>query len=455
MSVITSAKIALDTRFNVHPDEYVHADAFCYFERHWWPPELNSSEVVYSPQGWSRVYDGELVYLVYGRIARLIHPIVGPVLDAVQQSAWSERFASVREVRRVFLPLISGAHGCPFEYQVYRLLNVFLYAVTLLVLFLVGRKHALSAVIGLLLLSIPQVTYVYSYANSDAWGLSVSLLLFVFALTRRHRLVGSWWNLMGLGVLTGLVLLAKKPYWLLLPFVYVPLGWSLVREIKGRDDIRVREVAVSLAFLLATSLVVLAPFRIVYPLTQGSFGARAEEMREVRAREGWKPSDPTDVGYRLSSKGVPFRAVWADPYWINRSAESFYGLFGYMTVRSPQWVYFCAAAIALLCSLCTIGFAVRHWNQLPSITRILLILLPPIVALNVLASMYNSWTHDFQPQGRYLFPLLLPLALLIGGTIEFEPRWLRTIRVLGILAMSILSLYVLWSVVLQDTGLRF
>lgn len=80
---------------------------------------------------------------------------------------------------------------------------------------------------------------------------------------------------------------------------------------------------------------------------------------------------------------------------------------------------------------------------------------PPTIALNVLASMHNSWTQWIQTQGRYLFPLLLPLALLMGGTIEFEPRWLRTSRLLGMLVSFVLSLYVLWFVVLQDTGLLF
>lgn len=42
--------------------------------------------------------------------------------------------------------------------------------------------------LGLTLLCLPQVLYVYSYANSDAWGLSLSLALLGLALTQRRLL---------------------------------------------------------------------------------------------------------------------------------------------------------------------------------------------------------------------------------------------------------------------------
>ena len=455
LTLITSAKIALDTPFNVHPDEFAHADVFCYFARHWWPPDLNSPDVVYGPQGWNRVYAGEIVYLVYGSIARVIQPVLDFITETGLQPGWPKPWDSGRYVSRAFLPLISRATGCRSGFEVYRLFNVMLYAITLGVLYHVGRKQTWFAVIGLLLMSIPQVTYVYSYANSDAWALSWSLFLFVFALNRRRSFIGSWGNLVGLGVLTGLVLLAKKPFWALLLFVYVPLGWSLVTEMRERDDLRLRDIASSLAILLATCLFVIAPMKIVYPLSQGDYGAGVAQMREARAMEGWKPSNPTRPGYRLASRGVPFREMLTDLPWLIRSAESFYGLFGYMTLRSPQWVYGCAAIIALLCSLCTIGFVIRYPNKVPGITKVLLILIPPTVALSVLASMHNSWIQWIQAQGRYLFPLLIPLALLMGGTIDFEPRWLRTGRLLCMLILFLLSMYVLWFVVLQDTGLLF
>jgi hypothetical protein len=78
----------------------------------------------------------------------------------------------------------------------------------------------------------------------------------------------------------------------------------------------------------------------------------------------------------------------------------------------------------------------------------MLLFAPACALLPVLASLYNSWTFDYQPQGRYLFAALIPLALMWGGTYTFEPRWLRGTR-LGIGAVLYgLSLSVVWLTIL-------
>lgn len=72
VAVTIAALIAIGTYYGVHPDEGYHVDAFHYFEDHWWPPELGSDDVVYQYDGWSRVYAGEIVYLVLGKLSRAV-----------------------------------------------------------------------------------------------------------------------------------------------------------------------------------------------------------------------------------------------------------------------------------------------------------------------------------------------------------------------------------------------
>ncbi len=67
---------------------------------------------------------------------------------------------------------------------------------------------------------------------------------------------------------------------------------------------------------------------------------------------------------------------------------------------------------------------------------------------------YNSWTYDLQPQGRYLFAAIIPLGLLFGGTINYEGRWVRTIRAAAWVLLSLLSLYVLWQFAVLNPALR-
>lgn len=201
-------QIAIFTRFNAHPDEGIHADAFCYFEGAWWPPELNDPALIYSPDGISRVYNGELVYLLFGQAAAVVRPALAPLIDAAQPQPAPAQV--ITNVRRTFFPLIGTAVSrCnPF---VYRILNVGLYLVTVGSLLAIRHSPPWPARIALLMLCVPQVAYLYAYANSDAWGLSLGIWLFVFVLAQRRRLLSSWLRLQALGLLVGLVLLAKSP----------------------------------------------------------------------------------------------------------------------------------------------------------------------------------------------------------------------------------------------------
>jgi len=54
------------------------------------------------------------------------------------------------------------------------------------------------------------------------------------------------------------------------------------------------------------------------------------------------------------------------------------------------------------------------------------------------ASVYHSWVVDFQPQGRYLFPLLPILGILCGWFVHcFRQR----IMFIGCITMYIMGLY--------------
>ena len=134
-AIALSGAIALKTRYGVHPDEVAHAHGFLYFEKHWWPPDVNSDDVVYSPQGWSRVYTRELVYIVYGRLGGL--------------------------VRQALQPKTLLGNGYLSLYT-YRFANVALFAVTLASLLFVRSKTIDPVVLGVTALAVPQVWYLYS-----------------------------------------------------------------------------------------------------------------------------------------------------------------------------------------------------------------------------------------------------------------------------------------------------
>ena len=132
VAVIVCSAIAWSTFSNAHPDEVVHIDAIQFFEQSWWPPDLNHEGLLYSEYGWSRVYTGEVVYLLYGKLSVLLQPIIAEQLE---------------------------------DYQRYQFFNIALFACTLAVLFFNRCRWIDLTAIGALLCAIPQVYYLYSYVK--------------------------------------------------------------------------------------------------------------------------------------------------------------------------------------------------------------------------------------------------------------------------------------------------
>ncbi len=204
-----------------------------------------------------------------------------------------------------------------------------------------------------------------------------------------------------------------------------------------------------LPLVLVITFLLILPQKIIYPLSQGDYAARILEMREQRARPDIRPSSTVDRGYLLRDKGIPFRQVWASPVWWRMSYQSFYGYFGYWNVQAPRFAYFAAPILLLLGIAFTYVDFMRRRTAYSTLTRILLVVAPLLSLAILFASLYYSWIFDFQPQGRYLLPALLPLALLVGGAVDDEPRGLRGARVLMWILLLVLSFYTQWQLVLR------
>lgn len=450
---ILSAAIAMQTSPNVHPDELIHGDAFCYFQNHAWPPPLNSDGLRYGPDGMSRVYNGEIVYWLWGRIGAAGAPAFAYLGAAAGQIANYFQPGPADSPFHAFLPLVAAPPFCLFDMRSYRLLNTALLAVTLAVLLYCGRRHLWPLLLAAIISCVPQVIYVYSYANSDAWGLSMSIFLFTFAVTKRRPLAAPAPALV-LGVLTGLVILSKQPFWVTLPFSYLWIaagsGWERLKQWTAAER---RTAARNALLLIVTVLVVVAPLKLIYPLSTPHYQQGVEQMREDKAVAGFRPSSLSYPGFRLASRGVPFSTVWRNAEWYQSSALSLYGKFGYMTVALPSLHYWAIGGLLLLFVALTYGYGVARWKLLANSVKLALCASPAFVAISVLASLYNSWTYDNQPQGRYLFPALIPLALMLSVTLPYEPRWSRLLRAGGWLAAAALCLFTLYHYVLTNTAL--
>jgi hypothetical protein len=105
--------------------------------------------------------------------------------------------------------------------------------------------------------------------------------------------------------------------------------------------------------------------------------------------------------------------------------DSFWGVFGWMGVFMPTWAY---AALGLASAGAAAGWLVvwrrarrgEHPEPLPSPRLVVL-----VTAIAITLSAYLAYNLSFvQHQGRYLFPALVPIALLFMQGIAELAAWL-------------------------------
>lgn len=129
------------------------------------------------------------------------------------------------------------------------------------------------------------------------------------------------------------------------------------------------------------------------------------------------PSHHPDTKITWQNQGYSFWQMLKESDFVDLSTLGFIGMYGPMAIPTALWVYrfykgLFAAGI-LLCILLQnkkyIGYDTLHYNR-PVLrifyhcNMVFCILMPCIL------SIYYSYTTDYQPQGRYLMPILIPFC---------------------------------------------
>ena len=425
------------THVSIHPDEEHHFSAMSYFDHHWLPPAVDDLEVrpSISDYGLSYLFDLDVVYPLAAKVT-------APLSDMLSSAPISAR-----------------------------LFNVGLWLALLL---MVARDRSLTPAFAVLLFS-PQIWYVFSYFNGDALPLFLGMSC-VALLIKRNGLSSfiTGEGKFGLdailfAVCIALLLLSKRNYLALVPglilwiairhlglrwselicallallllilaefasgipsfsdyqgnTIFAATGivalafslWSVFRRASVDQVVRIRLMKVFA--LVAVAVIVAAP-RVVWDVNINGFpgekNKRIEAVAETLAGGRYKPSafqhHESYPNLALASKGVGFSQLMFAPYhWIAFSAASAFGVYGYMNVFSPTTIYAFLHVLSVLAAGIVVLAIVRNTTEWEGKAACLCLALCVMI---VLSSILHSWAHDFQPQGRYLFPCLPMLALL-------------------------------------------
>jgi hypothetical protein len=373
--------MALWSRFNAHPDECLHFESAKYFVSHWWPPALDhpSVEPSFSHYGVSYLQNLDAAYFAMGKFMAVLPP-------------W---MMSRETAARLFNPLL------------FVLLAGWL-------LRRLGRSFAPA-----ILLMSPQIWYIFSYINDDGWALALSLLIIALLADERslvsryldaHKPVPVTGGVV-LGASLALLLMAKHNYYVLFAFVaLIVFCKCLVWSASALPRLLFRKTAV----------VIITAAALYLPLWLAQEKANRFQITRLKIEQAEKFAAPmfkasaisTDKGspqIAVREHGISFSGLLASSDWAYRTFQSFCGVYHWMSLPGPPFYYGIMAAL-YLSFLAAICLALRRlaWGDLVFCGASFLLALGLI-----LLSAYHSWVSDFQPQGRYLLPILPMLAFLL------------------------------------------
>jgi hypothetical protein len=413
--------MAFISGLDVHPDEWNgHIKAAVYYIDNWLPPAIDDPRIVNSISvfGISYLFHIDPFYFLAVKATKILS---GIVLD-------------------FYLRL--------------RLVNALLFF--LLVLVVVTQMKRLKWIVLFLVIS-PQVWYVSSYFNNDAFPLFIAMILatqvvdpesFLNRYLSSPTIGDRSGGVILVGILMGFLFCSKLNYRVFIAFLIFVGLWRALFEASVPQKILVLKKWI---FLFIVALLVYLP---IYGYDQYVNDFKKNEKiinainryaaPQFKISKVQKDFSSTLPGLRLKDKGISLQKMFLHSSdWRDLSFKSFFGLYGYMDLVSDEY-YYQVVTYVLGIFFVLVLYYMAFSLPVRDVIFILFVLL--FAGLVVGQSLYHSWINDYQPQGRYLFPIL---PMFMVGLARL-PNSFRT-RIIPLFSLVFFILGV-WSFLL--TGLK-
>lgn len=391
--------VSTTTQYNFGPDEVAHTRVAEFYHKHWIPPGVGDKRAVdtYSNYGFSYIDELDSAYFFAGKFTKLFGDPTLPY------------YANARKFQLVLFGLV-------------------------LCLLLATRY---GWILGALLAMVPQSWYIFSYFSSDAFYLTVSLFLAYQIASKdssfsrkflQNRL--AWRSLpytLGVSILLGILLLGKKNYYIFLVYLVGYVFWTILFYSDQKIDTLKKWLVVA-GIGLAIALPRIAQDFVLNGWDKSQ--KRLEYANQV-AQDNFKPKNyGTGKGVgniRIKDQGVRFFELITLHKWHHAKFESFFGVFGHMNLPMPR-EYYRNVGIFGTAFLLSLVLMALIWRRIP--IHLLLMGTIGVVFLAILVSLYHSWTADYQPQGRYLFPAIPILGMYLLTVKDRLPNFIFIIPVI-------------------------
>ncbi|MDO4439709.1 MAG: glycosyltransferase family 39 protein [Eubacteriales bacterium] len=279
---------------------------------------------------------------------------------------------------------------------------------------------------------IPQFIFLSTYVNNDIIAVAGSaMILYAWLLGMSEK-----WNLRSCTLLAvGIGVCALSYYnsygWILCS-IFIFFASELWQRRKKLSDKELWKWGIYISIVV---LVIISFFFIRNAvLYHGDFLGMSSltESSEMFAREDIKPSNrptPQNLGMGFGEMLRTTRYIGIN--WVEATFESFIAVFSYMTIFAPDWIYNVykfVLVLGVLGVLLSFLKKVRK-KEAESGTVILGINLLICLLIPIGLSMYYSYATDYQPQGRYCYPMLLALTCFISKGLEYLVLWIPSEKI--------------------------
>ena len=211
----------------------------------------------------------------------------------------------------------------------------------------------------------------------------------------------------------GLLFLLKNNYYPFIALFYVCLFWRILTSFDNLNSRAALLVRIIVFSVLALGLAGLRA-GMDYYVNGPDRDEKMLAMQEKTAGYLYKPSTPLQEKHGhlyKKARGIPLKSLIVKNRWFGKTFNTGFGTYGYFTIGAPALYYELARWFAAILLIYILGTVFIRGSTGDSMIAIAVVLLS--IAL-IGASLYHSWTMDFQAQGRYLFPILSMFGVLLG-----------------------------------------
>ena len=387
--IIIAMSFVIDQPFGSPPDEYNRYRIPQYIAENGTLPNGYDEAIRIPGYGFSYAFQPILPYIFQGWVMR----IVGLFTDSPEAFVYAARSVNF-------------------------LLGLIMAFLVLLLAKKWFQKACWQWLFAFLVTFLPQSIFIHTYVNTDSCCM-LSIVLMLYGLTRGLRDDFSWRSSLIMAI--GIILCALSyynAYGFVLSCILLFAANYLHKSGKSLN-LQWKELLKKGGLIAALVLLGIGWWFIrSYILYDGDFlGLKAREYcASLYGNENYLPAN------RATWKNLGY-SVWdmlVQSNFLISSQMSFIGVFGSMSIDTSIWVYrfyrvlfFAGSVMCLAIPASKVkdvdGGAAQFGNR-KYLERFFHLNMLFCIVMPLILSIHYSYATDFQPQGRYLLPALVPLA---------------------------------------------